>query len=553
LIKARYPLLYVPSWEEKRIVDTIQEVASIGPVGKVVYTWTVATGLYRRGLAPVPNTVEPLAALEFVEKFNRPAIFCFLDFHPFLESRNVTVRKLKNLANVIKQDFKTIILISPTLTIPVELQKIVTVVDFLLPGEEEINALLDTVVEEQGEHQYRVNLSKSEREKLVKAAQGLTLDEIENAFSKSVVTDGVLDAADIDLILEEKRQVIRKTGILDYYPVTEGMEAVGGLGALKEWLRKRGRSFTDEAKAFGLPAPKGVLVTGIPGCGKSLCARAASALWQLPLLRLDMGKIFAGIVGSSEENMRKAIQTAEAIAPCILWIDEIEKGLAGTGGSGDSGVSARVFGTFLTWMQEKTSAVFVFATANAIEKLPPELLRKGRFDEIFFVDLPQPQERMDIFKIHLIKRHKVLKKFDLRALSDASEGYSGSEIEQAVITGMVEAFDENRQLNQQDLIAGIVKTVPLSRTMSEYMLALHIWAEERAVMAAFPEQTLPELEPSETDLPLAEPEEIAVGQDCLLVVEAVESTASMETSTDLQESSEAEEKKKAIPGVGTSF
>jgi len=546
LIKARYPLLYVPSWEEKRIVDTIQEVASIGPISKVVYTWTVATGLYRRGLAPVPNTVEPLAALEFVEKFNRPAIFCFLDFHPFLESRNVTVRKLKNLASVIKQDFKTIILISPTLTIPVELQKVVTVVDFLLPGEEEINTLLDTVVQEQGEHQYRVNLSKVEREKLVKAAQGLTLDEIENAFSKAVVTDGVLDAADIDLILEEKRQVIRKTGILDYYPATEGMESVGGLGALKEWLRKRGRSFTDEAKAFGLPAPKGVLVTGIPGCGKSLCAKAASALWQLPLLRLDMGKIFAGIVGSSEENMRKAIQTAEAIAPCILWIDEIEKGLAGTSGSGDSGVSARVFGTFLTWMQEKTTAVFVFATANAIEKLPPELLRKGRFDEIFFVDLPQPQERMDIFQIHLIKRNKLLKEFDLRALSDTSEGYSGSEIEQAVITGMVEAFDENRQLNQQDLIAGIEKTVPLSRTMSEYMLALHIWAEERAVMAALPEQPLQELETAAGVLPLAEPEETAAGQGCLL---AAESIVIMEKPTDFQESSEAEEKKKAIQGA----
>ncbi|MCE5195758.1 MAG: AAA family ATPase [Negativicutes bacterium] len=547
MIKARYPLLYVPSWEEKRIVDTIQEVASNGPIAKVVYTWTVATGLYRRGLAAVPNTVEPLAALEFVEKFNRPAIFCFLDFHPFLESRNVTVRKLKNLAGVIKQDFKTIILISPTLTIPVELQKVVTVVDFLLPGEEEINTLLDTVVQEQGEHQYKVNLSGAEREKLVKAAQGLTLDEIENAFSKAVVTDGVLDAADIDLILEEKRQVIRKTGILDYYPVTEGMEVVGGLGALKEWLRKRGRSFTDEAKAFGLPAPKGVLVTGIPGCGKSLCAKAASALWQLPLLRLDMGKIFAGIVGSSEENMRKAIQTAEAIAPCILWIDEIEKGLAGTGGSGDSGVSARVFGTFLTWMQEKTTAVFVFATANAIEKLPPELLRKGRFDEIFFVDLPQPQERMDIFQIHLSKRRKKISEFDLRALSDASEGYSGSEIEQAVITGMVEAFDANRQLDQQDLLAGIKKTVPLSRTMSEYMQALHLWAEERAVMAALPEQPLQELEMAAEIFPLTEAEDSAARQGCLATT-AAPVLALTEEPKDVRESSEAEEKKKAKPG-----
>ena len=493
LIKARYPLLYIPSWEEKRIIDTLHEVALSGPVTKVVYTWTVATGLTRRNLPPIPNTVEPLAALEFVEKFDRPAIFIFLDFHPFLEARNVTVRKLKNLAGKIKQDFKTIVLVSPTLNIPVELQKVVNVVDFLLPGEAEINNLLDTVVRQQGERQYRVDLTPQEREKMVKAAQGLTLDEIENAFSKAVVTDGVLNAADIDLILEEKRQVIRKTGMLEYYPINEGMESVGGLGNLKEWLRKRGRSFTDEAKAFGLPAPKGVLITGMPGCGKSLTAKAASSLWQLPLLRLDMGKIFAGIVGSSEENMRKAIQTAEAIAPCILWIDEIEKGLAGSSGSGDSGVTARVFGTFLTWMQEKTAAVFVFATANAIERLPAELLRKGRFDEIFFVDLPQPRERQDIFKIHLEKRNKNLEEFDLVALAAASEGYSGSEIEQSVITGMVEAFDENRSLAQQDIITGLEKTVPLYATMREHMLMLRLWAEERAVMAAKPEEALAEI------------------------------------------------------------
>lgn len=488
LIKARYPLLYIPSWEERRIVDTLHEVAAQGPVTKIVYTWTVAGGLSRRGLPPVPNTSEPLAALEFVEKFDRPAIFVFLDFHPYLQARNVTTRKLKNLSSVIKQEFKTIVLVSPTLNIPVELQKSMTVVDFLLPGEEEITQLLETVVKKQGETQYRVDLNEEEKEMLIKAAQGLTLEEIENAFSKAVVTDGVLNSDDIELILEEKRQIIRKTGMLDYYPVSEGMEFVGGLDNLKEWLRKRGRSFTEEAKKFGLPAPKGVLITGMPGCGKSLTAKAASALWRLPLLRLDMGKIFAGIVGSSEENMRKAIQTAEAIAPCILWIDEIEKGLAGSASTGDSGVSARVFATFLTWMQEKTASVFVFATANAIERLPPELLRKGRFDEIFFVDLPQRGERMDIFSIHLKKRHKNVENFNLAELADLTDGYSGSEIEQIVITGMVEAFDNSRELQQNDVLTAIEKTVPLSTTMREHMLALRLWAENRAVMAALPEE-----------------------------------------------------------------
>ena len=483
LLKARYPLLYLATWEETRIIELLAEIARDSAVQKTVYTWNIASGMRRLGFDMVAGTLEPMAALDFIDKYPQPAIFCLFDLHPFLDSHPITVRRLKNLAQKIRAEFKTVILVSPTLRIPQELQKTITVVDFDPPDYAEIEAALETVIKRQGENGYQVELAITDRERLIKACQGLTMEEVENVFAKAVVTDAKLDADDIELVLEEKRQIIRKTGILEYYPVDIGIEEVGGLDNLKEWLRKRGRSFTDEARDFGLPAPKGVLVTGMPGCGKSLCAKAASSLWRLPLLRLDMGRIFAGIVGSSEENMRKAIATAEAIAPCILWVDEIEKGFAGSTGSGDSGVTARVFGTFLTWMQEKKEPVFVFATANQIERLPPELLRKGRFDEIFFVELPDDQEREDILSIHLHKRRQNVSAFDLTELSEKSRGYSGSELEQIVISGMLEAFDDNRSLEQDDLILGIEHTIPLARTMREQVTVLRNWARDRAVAA----------------------------------------------------------------------
>ncbi|MCL2548219.1 MAG: AAA family ATPase [Symbiobacteriaceae bacterium] len=483
LLKARYPLLYLPSWEESRIIELLAEISRESVIQKTVYTWNIASGIKRLGFDMVPGTLEPMAALDFVERYPQPAVFCFFDLHPFLENHPVTVRRLKNLTMKMRTEFKTILIVSPLLKIPLELQKLITVFDFELPDYHEIEAVLNLVIARQDEKGYRVDLNESEKERLIKACQGLTLEEVENSFAKAVVTDGILSASDIELVLEEKRQIIRKTGILEYFPVDVGMDSVGGLEVLKEWLRKRSRSFTEEAKEFGLPAPKGVLVTGMPGCGKSLCAKAASSLWQLPLLRLDMGRIYAGLVGSSEENMRKAIATAEAIAPCILWVDEIEKGFAGTGSSGDSGVSSRVFGTFLTWMQEKQEAVFVFATANAIERLPPELLRKGRFDEIFFVELPSLSEREEIIRIHLRKRRKDPAEFNLPALGEMTDGYSGSELEQVVISAMLDAFDDNRSLEQRDLETCIQQTVPLARTMREQVEILRQWAKDRALLA----------------------------------------------------------------------
>src|SRR5699024_7986791 len=302
---------------------------------------------------------------------------------------------------------KNVIFISPTFDIPFELEKDIMIVEYGLPTYEEIEKVLDTMIElNKNNPRITIDLTEEEKELVVKAALGLTIQEAENAFALSLVMDGRLDIHTVDHVLDEKQQVIKKNEILEYIPHDPSMDDVGGLENIKRWLKKRNNTWIGSASEYGLPSPKGLLITGVPGCGKSLIAKAVSSLWKLPLLKLDMGKIFSGIVGSSEENMRKAIETAEAIAPSILWIDEIEKGLSGTGSSGDSGTASRIFATFMNWMQDKTAPVFLVATANDINRLPPEFLRKGRFNEIFFVDLPTGAERKAIFKIHIEKRLK---------------------------------------------------------------------------------------------------------------------------------------------------
>jgi len=326
-----------------------------------------------------------------------------------------------------------------------------------------------------------VDLDKETAEGLIKAAQGLTLSEAENAFAKAIANDGVLDKDDIRLVLDEKRQVIRKSGLLEFVGVEQELAHVGGLDELKGWLTGRIGAFGEPARKFGLPAPKGLLLLGVQGCGKSLTAKAIASHWALPLLRLDVGRIFSSLIGSSEENLRKAIRVAESVSPAVLWIDEIEKGLAGSAGAAvtDSGVSARVFGALLTWLQEKTAPVFVVATANRIDALPPELLRKGRFDEIFFIDLPSAAERREIFRIHVAKRQRDPAAFDLDALSTAAEGFSGAEIEQAVVAGLYHAFGEGTELRQGHVIKAVEESVPLSSTMGEDIGRLREWSKNR--------------------------------------------------------------------------
>ncbi|MCK9467492.1 MAG: AAA family ATPase [Candidatus Absconditabacterales bacterium] len=506
LLKARFSIIYIPTYEENRVLQSIstlvKDSVKIKTVRDVfVWTWTdgfISVNNDESKKAP-SDTKDPVKALCFIEKYKEPSVFIMRDLHVLFGSANRpgdanVIRKLRDIAPIIRQGIspKTIIITCPITVIPVELQKEISILDYPLPDFKHIYKVLDEIIEANRESgRIAINVDSFVKEKLVKAAQGLTLQEAENSFARAMVEDGKLDINDVDIIFEEKRQIIKKTGILEFINSDVRIEDVGGLENIKKWLKKRNRSWLDDAAKYCLPNPKGMLITGVPGCGKSLIAKAVSSMWQLPLLRLDMGKIFQGIVGSSEENMRKALSTAEAVSPSILWIDEIEKGFSGTGGSGDSGVTARIFGTFLTWMQEKEKPVFVIATANNISSLPPEFLRKGRFDEIFFVDIPTEKERENIFLLHAVKRLKnkdvvgnfKLSKDFLNILAKHTEGFVGAEIEQIVINALFEAFSESRSIKAEDFVKAVKNIVPLSITMAEDIMRLREWANVRAVSA----------------------------------------------------------------------
>lgn len=499
LFRARFPYIYLTTWEEERAINLIKKMATSEKLIKVsreVYIWTQTKGFTLNGEV-IEGTMSPDKALDFISKCNKNAIFIMCDFHVYfgVKGRQIdynVVRKIRdNIAELKTSKYrKNVIFMAPELLIPETMQKEVSLVDLPLPSLDEIKTKLEKMLA-QNKQIDTTKLDESIKEKLCKAALGLTLQEAENAFALAMVNDGCIDERDLNIILNEKMQVIKKTGILEFINTDIKLSDIGGLENLKNWLNKRNNSWSEAAKKYCLPAPKGVLITGVPGCGKSLTAKAMSAAWQLPLLKLDFGKIFSGIVGSSEENMRKAIKTAEAVAPSILWVDEIEKSLSGINSNGDSGTSSRIFGTFLTWMQEKTAPVFVIATANNISGLPAELLRKGRFDEIFFVDLPTKNERKEIFKLHLEKRlqdKEVASKIEINdelydKLADLTEGYVGAEIEQIVISALYEAFFQKRPLEISDLENTIKNVVPLSVTQKEQILALRQWANIRAVTA----------------------------------------------------------------------
>jgi AAA+ superfamily predicted ATPase len=488
LIRARYPILYLVSSEEARVLDLLASIAQRRQ--KKLFEWSCSTGIVPTGTSiqvakhRTAATKDPLAALDHVIDQVEPAIFVFKDFHPFLTKGNhLVIRKLREIAQHLKNSHKTIVLVSPIVEIPVELEKEITLLNFPLPDREDFRALLDRIVAEVKPHaSIRVDLDEASRERLLQAALGLTLNEAENVFARIIVQEGRLSGEHVAEVLSEKQQIVRKSGLLEYYAAAETFSDVGGLGVLKSWLQKRALAFSDEAKAFGLPAPKGIFLLGVQGCGKSLCAKAVASLWQLPLLRLDMGRMFGSLVGSSEENVRRAVAVAESVAPSILWVDEIDKALSGFQGSGmtDAGTTARVFGTFLTWLSEKTAPVFVVATANDVSQLPLELVRKGRFDELFFVDLPSLKERQEIFAIHLRKRNRDAKNFDLGALAAASQNHSGAEIEQAVISGLYDAFSDRCELSTQHILRALESAVPLAATLDEQINALRSWADGRA-------------------------------------------------------------------------
>jgi len=467
LMRARYPLIYILSSEEKRVEESIRRVLQSRERDKgvktKVYTWSVTEGV-RLGAEAQGDSKDPLKALRFVLEAKKDERAVFI---------------LRDLGRNLKETLKTTFLISPVLVIPPECDKEIAVVEYPLPELAEIGTILDRVLTMVPN---KAPPGGQEREHVIEAALGLTAEEAENVFAKSLVQTGGFD---IDVILSEKERIVRKSGVLEFFRTHEKMDDIGGLDQLKTWLKKRQAAFSEEARKFGLPRPKGILMIGIPGGGKSLTAKAVGASWRLPLLRLDVGKVFAGIVGSSEENMRRAIQMAEAVAPSILWVDELEKGFSGTGSSNqsDAGTAARVFGSFITWLQEKTSPVFVIATANNVDELPPEMMRKGRFDEIFFVDLPTLPERKEIGAIHLKRRGRDAAQFDLDKIAEKSEGMTGAEIEQAVVSALFDEYDRHGSagvLSTEGVLHSLSETVPLSRTMKEKVAALRTWCRTRA-------------------------------------------------------------------------
>ena len=494
MIRAYYPVLYLHSYEYYRTKQKIKGIVELLRIeGKKVnyYQWDCVYGLVQilpdkteKRIERMQNPLEVLAYILNSKKSGEKNIFVLDDINNHIDRDEVKLM-FRKIAEATNNNTHAIIL-SSIYRLPAELEKYITVLQIPLPKRNELGEVLDIVAK-----QSKVELKTNLRNRLIDAALGMTSMEADLAYCLASVKDGFDDKSPFT-VSSEKEQIIRKSGILDYFPKNESLKDVGGMENLKEWLKKRQLAYDKEARDWGLKEPKGLLLLGVPGCGKSLIAKSIASSWNMPLLRLDVGKVFQGIVGSSEDNIRKAIATAEAVAPCVLWIDEIEKGLSGVQSSGatDGGVTSRIFSTILTWMQEKTAPVFVVATANNINQLPPELLRKGRFDEIFFVDLPSQKEKENIFSIHLQKNRQNVSSFALDILAQKAEGFNGAEIEECVKEAMFTAYVESQESNiapklqMIHILDAIKNTVPLSKTMEKQITDLRKFAVSRAKNAS---------------------------------------------------------------------
>ncbi|WP_195360720.1 AAA family ATPase [Phocaeicola massiliensis] len=494
MIRAYYPVLYLHSYEYYRTKQKIKGIVELlRREGKKVnyYQWDCVYGLVQilpdkteKRIERMQNPLEVLAYILNSKKSGEKNIFVLDDINNHIDRDEVKLM-FRKIAEATNNNTHAIIL-SSIYRLPAELEKYITVLQIPLPKRNELGEVLDIVAK-----QSKVELKTNLRNRLIDAALGMTSMEADLAYCLASVKDGFDDKSPFT-VSSEKEQIIRKSGILDYFPKNESLKDVGGMENLKEWLKKRQLAYDKEARDWGLKEPKGLLLLGVPGCGKSLIAKSIASSWNMPLLRLDVGKVFQGIVGSSEDNIRKAIATAEAVAPCVLWIDEIEKGLSGVQSSGatDGGVTSRIFSTILTWMQEKIAPVFVVATANNINQLPPELLRKGRFDEIFFVDLPSQKEKENIFSIHLQKNRQNVSSFALDILAQKAEGFNGAEIEECVKEAMFTAYVESQESNiapklqMIHILDAIKNTVPLSKTMEKQITDLRKFAVSRAKNAS---------------------------------------------------------------------
>jgi SpoVK/Ycf46/Vps4 family AAA+-type ATPase len=479
-LKARYPIIYINTIEEDRVEYVIRKNVKTN-LNRSIYSWDFVDGYTNNPNNQGFAKKNPLQALELVERLNpeTPALFLLKDFNRFLTDLSIS-RKLRNISRILKLQPKTIIIIGSDLTIPKELQELITVLQFQLPLEDEISQELTRLI-----NSLDIKVDPELFENLTRACQGLSLERIRRVLSKIIATYKTIDSNSIAVLLSEKKQIISQTEILEYCSVNEKITNLGGLNNLKDWLKKRKTAFSIQASNYGLPTPRGLLLIGIQGTGKSLAAKAIANDWQLPLLKLDVGKLFGGIVGESESRLRQMINVAETISPCILWIDEIDKAFTNTESKGDSGTSNRVLATFISWLSEKTKPVFVISTANNIDLLPLEIIRKGRFDEIFFLDLPKKEEREEIFKIHLQEfRPESWESFDYLKLAQLSESFSGAEIRQSIIEGMYHAFYEKREFTTNDICRALKELIPLANLESNQMLKLQNWASSGQIRLA---------------------------------------------------------------------
>jgi len=480
LLKARYPILYIATSEEERIEYLIKYCAK-KYVARTYYSWDFVDGYQGN-----PNDTgfaarNPLEALDLIDKLTpeTASLFVLKDYDNFLKDFSI-IRKLKNLSRSLKTQPKNIIIVSSEVNIPDSLKEFVTVLEFPLPSYSEILEELNRLTSS-----LQQDIEPEVVNTIATACQGLSLERIRRVLSKIIAKYGEINESSPALILQEKKQIIQQSQLLEFCLTDKNISDLGGLDNFKDWLRVRTNAFSQEAIEYGLPYPKGLLLVGVQGTGKSIAAKIIAHEWQLPLLRLDFGRLFASLIGQSEQRVRKMIEIAEALSPCVLWVDEIDKAFAGAQSSGDSGTTSRVLATFITWLSEKTTPVFVVATANNIESIPPEILRKGRFDEMFFLNLPSQEEREAIFNVHLTRfRPKEVENFQLKLLGQLSKEFSGAEIEAVIIDAMRLGFNENREFNNEDVLISIQNLVPLARTRSKEIDLIKAWAESGNVISA---------------------------------------------------------------------
>jgi SpoVK/Ycf46/Vps4 family AAA+-type ATPase len=484
LIRSRYGLIHIDTVEEERVQLLLRHLADRLTIP--LFLWSRTRGICRDGHANgIYETQEPAQALAHIVSSQLAALYHFPAFDG-ISGNDLIVQRLKEVAAELGRRSGALVLTGREVAFPPALRHLVAAMQLPAPSESELRSLIQHIARDMGRRrEVKVQLSPAEEARMLESLRGLTLLEAEKVLTRAMVEDGVLSGDDIVHVLDAKKRLVEQEGVLEYYPVEESMADVAGMAGLKEWLRKRSGILTDpeRARAFGLSFPRGLLLIGVPGCGKSLCARTVAAEWKLPLLRMDTAGLYNKFVGETESNFRRAMRTAETVAPCVLFIDELEKAFA-SGGTDDGGLSMRVLGTFLTWLQERKAPVFVVATANDVSRLPPEFLRKGRFDETFFVDLPDAEARAEILAIHLRRRHQDPAAFDLPVVVTATRGFSGAEIEQVIVSALYAAFAADAPLTTPQLLREAAATRPLAVMMAEKIGALREWAEGRTVPAA---------------------------------------------------------------------